>query len=378
MRYRKSNIILKTFNSALIDLPTPISITYLWNYGSLLGLCLLIQIISGIFLAMFYSSDISVAFNSVIHILRDVNYGWLLKYIHANGASFFFICVYIHIARGMYFSSYLKKKLWNVGVVIFLFMMLIAFIGYVLPWGQMSFWGATVITNFVSAVPYIGMTILEWIWGGFSVGNATLGRFFSFHYLFPFVILALVILHVIFLHEHGSNNPLGINAQVDKIVFPYFIIKDIYSLVWFGFIYAYYVFFEPNTLGHPDNYIPANPMVTPTHIVPEWYFLPFYAILRSVPNKALGVVLLMASIFILIVLPFYGRSAIRSNSFRPFYKILFWFFVADCLLLGWIGGKPIEAPFYALGQYFTVFYFAYFLIFLPNLQKIEYTLLQKK
>lgn len=363
MRYRKSNIILKTFNSALIDLPTPISITYLWNYGSLLGLCLLIQILSGIFLAMFYSSDISVAFNSVIHILRDVNYGWLLKYIHANGASFFFICVYIHIARGMYFSSFLKKKLWNVGVVIFLFMMLIAFIGYVLPWGQMSFWGATVITNFVSAVPYIGMTILEWIWGGFSVGNATLGRFFSFHYLFPFILLAMVMIHIIFLHEAGSNSPLGLNINCDKISFHvYFISKDAYGFLLLFIFLSYIVFYNPNVLGDPENYIKANSLVTPVHIMPEWYFLYAYAILRSIPNKLGGVIGLVFSILILFITPFTHTSVKKGLSFNPLGKFFYWIFIFNFILLTWIGSKPVEDPYILIGQLSSVFYFSYFFL----------------
>jgi len=377
MRFVKKNSFFYAIYHTILTYPAPSNFSYWWNFGVLAFVCLLLQILTGIFLAMHYTPHADLAFSSVEHIMRDVNYGWLLRYMHLNGASFFFLAVYVHMFRGIYYGSYNKPRelLWVIGVIILFLMILTAFMGYVLPWGQMSFWAATVITNLASVIPILGDTIVLWLWGGFSVDNATLNRFFSFHYLFPFVITALVILHVIFLHEHGSNNPLGINSKVDKITFPYYIIKDIYSLIWFGFIYSYFIFFEPNTLGHPDNYIPANPMVTPTHIVPEWYFLPFYAILRSVPNKSLGVVLLMLSILILMFLPFYGRSLIRSFMFRPIYKFLFWFFLFDCLLLGWIGGKPIEAPYYDLGQFFTIFYFIYFFLFLPIVQKLEYYIL---
>lgn len=345
----------------MIDLPTPISITYMWNFGSLLGLCLLIQFITGIFLAMFYKSDISIAFSSCVHILRDTNFGYLLKYSHANGASFFFICVYIHIGRGLYYSSYLKRKLWNVGVIIVLLMMLIAFIGYVLPWGQMSFWGATVITNFVSAIPYIGITILEWIWGGFSVSNATLGRFFSFHYLFPFILAAFVLIHIIFLHEAGSNSPLGLNVSSDKISFHnYFIIKDLLGFIVLFIFLSIIIFYYPNVLGDPENYIKANSLVTPVHIMPEWYFLFAYAILRSIPNKLGGVIGLILSILFLFICPFVHTSKKKGNSFNPLGKLFYWMFIFNFILLTWIGSKPVEDPYILIGQLSSLFYFSYF------------------
>jgi ubiquinol-cytochrome c reductase cytochrome b subunit len=380
MRFVKRNSFLNIMHHTIFTYPAPSNLSYWWNFGSLSFICLIIQVLTGIFLAMHYTAHADLAFLSVEHIMRDVNYGWLIRYMHLNGASLFFLVVYFHMFRGIYYGSYNKPRevLWVLGVLILLLMILTAFMGYVLPWGQMSFWAATVITNLASAIPFIGTTIVLWLWGGFSVDNATLNRFYSLHYLFPFLIIALVIFHIIFLHENGSNNPLGINSKVDQIVFPYFIIKDIYGLVIFGFFYFYFVFFAPNDLGHPDNYIQANPMVTPTHIVPEWYFLPFYAILRSVPNKRLGVVLLLAAILILLILPFFGKGIIRSNSFRPFYKVIFWFFFFDCLLLGWIGGKPIETPYYELGQFFTLFYFGYFIFFIPFFQKLEYYKLFKK
>lgn len=380
MRFVKKNSFLNVVHHTIFTYPAPSNLSYWWNFGVLAFLCLIIQILTGVFLAMHYTPHADLAFISVEHIMRDVNYGWLIRYMHLNGASFFFLVVYIHMFRGIYYGSYKSPRevLWVIGVIILLLMILTAFMGYVLPWGQMSFWAATVITNLASAIPFVGTPIVLWLWGGFSVDNATLNRFFSLHYLFPFVIVALVILHIIFLHEHGSNNPLGIVSKVDQIVFPYYIIKDLYGIIIFGIFYSYFIFFEPNTLGHPDNYIPANPMVTPTHIVPEWYFLPFYAILRSVPNKRLGVVLLLSAILILVVLPFFGKGFIRSHTFRPFYKIMFWFFFFDCLLLGWIGGKPIETPYYELGQIFTLFYFGYFILFIPFLQRLEYTIFFKK
>lgn len=378
MRFIKSNSFFYAIYHTAMTYPAPANLSYLWNFGVLAFVCLILQIATGIFLAMHYTPHADLAFISVEHIMRDVNYGWLLRYMHLNGASFFFLVVYIHMFRGLYYGSFNKPRelLWIVGVIILFLMILTAFMGYVLPWGQMSFWAATVITNLASVVPFIGNLIVLWLWGGFSVDNATLNRFFSLHYLMPFVIVALVILHIIFLHEDGSSNPLGVSSAVDQIPFPYYIVKDIYGIVWFAFFYAYFVFFEPNTLGHPDNYIPANPMVTPTHIVPEWYFLPFYAILRSVPNKTFGVVLLLASILVLIILPFFGSAQIRSFTFRPLYKFLFWFFVVNCLLLGWIGGKPIESPYYELGQFFTIFYFSYFLFLLPQLQRLEFKILK--
>lgn len=374
MRLFKNHPVLSLVNMFLIDSPLPSNINYFWNFGSILGLCLIIQIVTGIALAMHYNASVDLAFLSVEHIMRDVNYGWLLRYMHANGASMFFICVYIHIARGLYYGSYTKPRelLWSVGVIIFLMMMGTAFIGYVLPWGQMSFWGATVITNMLSAIPWMGTDLVQLVWGGFSVDNATLNRFFSLHYLLPFILAALSIIHLMALHEHGSNNPLGIGSNMDKVPFhPYFTYKDLYGFFIFLIFFAFFIYFSPNVLGHSDNYIPANPLVTPPHIVPEWYFLPFYAILRSIPSKLGGVIAMIGAILILLLLPILHTSQIRSSSFRPFQKKLFWFFVADVLLLGWIGGQPVEDPYVFVGQIATIFYFSYFMIFTPLIGFIE-------
>nr|ALO20803.1 cytochrome b [Rhizophysa eysenhardtii] len=380
MRIRKENPIFSPINSALVDLPSPSSISYLWNFGSLLGLCLVIQILTGIFLAMHYCADVSLAFSSITHISRDVNYGFLLKYLHANGASAFFVCVYIHIGRGLYYGSYLKIPLWNVGVVILLIMMLTAFIGYVLPfWGQMSFWGATVITNFVSAIPYIGNDIVQWIWGGFSVSNATLNRFFSLHYLFPFVLAGLIFVHIVFLHSAGSNSPLGLNTNSDKIPFhTYFTTKDFYGFMLLFIFISYLVFFIPNYLGDPENFIKANPLVTPVHIMPEWYFLFAYAILRAIPDKLGGVLGLVFSIMILFITPFVHTSWLKSLNFRPMAKFMYWLFISNFILLTWIGSKPVEEPFILLGQLSSVFYFSYFLLFIPLLGYLENKLLFNK
>lgn len=378
MRIRKENPIISPINSVLIDLPSPSNISYLWNFGSLLGLCLGIQILTGIFLAMHYSADVSIAFSSVTHILEDVNYGFLLKYLHANGASVFFVCVYVHIARGLYYGSYLRSHLWFSGIAIFLIMMLTAFIGYVLPWGQMSFWGATVITNFVSAIPYIGNDIVQWIWGGFSVSNATLNRFFSLHYLFPFVLALLAIIHVVLLHEGGSNNPIGLNSNSDKIPFhSYFSSKDIYGFILLFIFLFILVFYVPNMLGDPENYIKANPLVTPVHIMPEWYFLFAYAILRAIPNKLGGVIALVLSILVLSVLPLVHTNNLRGLSFRPLGKLLYWLFMVNFILLTWIGSKPVEDPYILIGQISSIFYFSYFLIFIPLIGFIENKLLVK-
>jgi ubiquinol-cytochrome c reductase cytochrome b subunit len=368
MRLLKKNQVLSIFNEFLVDSPLPSNINYLYGFGSLLGLVLVLQILTGVFLAMHYAPHIDLAFNSVEHIMRDVNYGWLVRYAHSNGASFFFICVYIHIARGLYYGSYTKPRtgLWTVGVIIYFIMMGTAFLGYVLPWGQMSFWGATVITNFASAIPYVGKDIVYYVWGGFSVDNPTLNRFFSLHFLLPFILVALVMIHLIFLHVHGSNNPLGISSNMDKLpIHPYFMYKDYVGVVVFAIAFSFVVFFYPNVLGHSDNYIPANPLVTPEHIVPEWYFLPFYAILRSIPDKLGGVLAMIAAILILLILPFFHVSLIRSSTFRPLWKILFWLFVANFLLLGWIGGNPVEYPYVTIGQILTITYFMYFLILVP-------------
>ena len=366
--------LLSPLNDHLIEYPTPSNLSYWWGFGSLAGICLMLQILTGIFLAMHYTPHVDLAFMSVEHIMRDVEGGWFLRYMHANGASMFFIVVYLHMFRGLYYGSYASPRelVWIVGVVIFLLMILTAFIGYVLPWGQMSFWGATVITSLASAIPVVGDEITHWLWGGFSVDNATLNRFFSLHYLLPFIIAGASIVHLAALHQYGSNNPLGTLGTVDKVPFyPYFYAKDLVGWVAFAFFFSLFVYFYPNLLGHPDNYIPANPMSTPAHIVPEWYFLPVYAILRSIPNK-LGGVAAIALVFIsLLALPFLNTSAIRSSSFRPLHKKLFWLLVADCVLLGWIGCQPVEAPYVTIGQLASVFFFFYFLICIPFLGKFE-------
>jgi len=382
MRLLKNNILLSTLDGFIISYPAPINLTYWWNFGVLALVCLVLQIITGIALAMHYVPNADLAFISVEHIMRDVNYGWLLRYIHANGASMFFIAVYLHTFRGLYYGSYTAPRihLWGIGVVILLIMILTAFLGYVLPWGQMSFWAATVITNLASAVPVVGKHIVLWLWGGFAVDNATLNRFFSFHYLFPFILVFLVVLHLVFLHEYGSNNPIGVRdiEEIDKIPFtPYFTVKDVFGIFVFLIFFGFFVFFAPNFLGHTDNYIPANPLVTPAHIVPEWYFLPFYGILRSIPNKLGGVVALVLAIVVLIFLPLFNQSDIRSTSFRPILKVSFWFFVSITLLLGWIGGNPIEEPFYQIGQILTALYFLYFILFLPILGILDTALLSK-
>jgi quinol-cytochrome oxidoreductase complex cytochrome b subunit len=377
IRWNK-DAILSFIDSHIINYPTPINLNYMWSFGSLAGINLAIQIITGIFLAMHYTPHVDLAFNSVEHIMRDVNNGWIIRYLHANGASMFFIVTYLHIFRGLYFGSYMYPRgfLWCSGVVIFLLMMATAFMGYVLPWGQMSFWGATVITNLFSAVPFIGGYIVEWLWGGFSIDNATLNRFFSLHYLLPFLIVGLVFIHLGLLHTVGSNNPLGINTNVDLIVFyPYFYVKDLFAFLVFVFIFCFFVFFFPNTLGHSDNYIPANPLVTPPHIVPEWYFLPFYAILRSIPDKLGGVITMISAILILLLIPIINFSTIRSSQFRPIYSIFSWFLVADFLILGWIGQEPVESPYVEVGMIATLFYFMFFILLMPLIGFLEKFLL---
>nr|ARH53933.1 cytochrome b [Lymexylon navale] len=360
---RKASPLMKIINNSLIDLPTPSNISTMWNFGSLLGLCLMIQIMTGIFLAMHYCSNIDLAFNSVTHICRDVNYGWMIRTLHANGASFFFICIYSHIGRGMYYSSYNLKLTWIIGVIILFLTMATAFLGYVLPWGQMSFWGATVITNLISAIPYLGNTIVQWIWGGFAVDNATLNRFFTFHFLFPFIISALVMIHLMFLHQTGSSNPLGINSNIDKIPFhPFFSIKDILGILIMMMLLIFITLTNPYLLSDPDNFIPANPLVTPIHIQPEWYFLFAYAILRSIPNKLGGVIALVMSILILIFLPFINKKHMMSTNFYPINKFMFWLYFSIVILLTWIGARPVEDPYILLGQILTYFYFIIFII----------------
>nr|YP_010564475.1 cytochrome b [Pisidia serratifrons]UZA47091.1 cytochrome b [Pisidia serratifrons] len=360
---RKTHPLFKIANGALVDMPIPSNISIFWNFGSLLGLCLVTQIATGLFLAMHYTAHVDLAFSSVDHICRDVNYGWILRTIHANGASFFFMCIYLHIGRGMYFGSYLTLHTWLTGVLILFITMATAFLGYVLPWGQMSFWGATVITNLFSAVPYVGTSLVQWIWGGFSVDNSTLTRFFTFHFLFPFIIAAFVMIHILFLHNSGANNPLGINSKTDKIPFhPYFTFKDIVGFLIMMIIMFTLTLSNPYMLGDPDNFIQANPLITPAHIQPEWYFLFAYAILRSIPNKLGGVIALVLSVAILAILPFTHKSNFQSLSFYPLNQILFWSFISITFLLTWIGARPVEDPYVLTGQILTVTYFMYFIL----------------
>ena len=366
---------------SLLEYPTPSNINYFWNFGSFAGIALIVQIITGIFLAMHYTPHVDYAFASVEHIMRDVNYGWLLRYIHANGASMFLLVVYLHVFRGLYYGSYNPPReiVWFIGVIILLLTILTAFMGYVLPWGQMSFWGVTVITNMVSAVPIVGQDIVIWLWGGYSVDNATLNRFFSLHYLVPFILIALSGVHVIILHDHLANNPLGIDSKMDRIPFhPYLTIKDLFAFMPALMIFVYFVFFNPNILGHADNYIPANPMVTPPHIVPEWYFLPFYAILRAIPHKLGGVIAMVGAILIIAILPFVNTSQIQSSTFRPLYKKFFWLFVFTSFLLGWVGGNAPDAPYTYVGVVGTIYYFSYFVIIVPIVGYIENALYQTK
>nr|YP_010508089.1 apocytochrome b [Phytophthora pseudotsugae]UXG56435.1 apocytochrome b [Phytophthora pseudotsugae] len=373
MRWNKKPL-FAVLNNHLIDYPTPVNLNYFFGFGSLAGIMLVVQILTGIFLAMHYTPHIDLAFDSVEHIMRDVNNGWLIRYTHANGASFFFIVVYVHIFRGLYYGSYItpREALWCSGVIIFILMMATAFMGYVLPWGQMSFWGATVITNLFSAIPLIGKDIVDWLWGGFAVDNPTLNRFFSLHFTFPFVIVGAVLIHLILLHEVGSNNPLGITLKTENILFyPYFYTKDLFGLMLLFLVFFIFIFYYPNTLGHPDNYIEANPMKTPLHIVPEWYFLPFYAILRAIPNKIGGVIAMFGSLIILLTIPFTNSSEIRSTAFRPIFKVCYWLLVIAFLLLGWVGQCPVEYPYTEIGVISMIYYFCFFIIIVPFLGKFE-------
>nr|AXS65348.1 cytochrome b [Elateroidea sp. 10 KM-2017] len=360
MKMLKTHPLMKIIYNSLIDLPSPSNISAWWNFGSLLGMCLTIQTLTGIFLAMHYCPNVEMAFNSLIHIIRDVNYGWLMRTIHANGASMFFICMYLHMGRGLYYGSYMFKETWTVGVLIMFLTMATAFLGYVLPWGQMSFWGATVITNLVSAIPMLGISIVQWLWGGFAIGNATLNRFFTLHFMLPFIIMAMTMIHLIFLHQTGSNNPLGTKSDIDKIPFhPYFTLKDIFGFLMTLITLMMLTLMNPYLLGDPDNFTPANPLVTPIHIQPEWYFLFAYAILRSIPNKLGGVIALVMSIAILMIMPLMKKN-MQSNQFYPINKILFWTFISCAILLTWIGARPVEDPYIITGQLITILYFMYF------------------
>lgn len=370
-------------NNHLVDYPTPSNISYYWGFGSLAGLMLVVQLVTGIFLAMHYTPHVDRAFSSVEHIMRDVNYGWLLRYLHANGASFFFIVVYVHMMRGLYYGSYAHPRghLWGSGVIIFILMMGTGFIGYVLPFGQMSLWGATVITNLISAVPRVGDSIVQWVWGGFSVDNATLNRFFSLHFTLPFVIAALALVHLALLHAEGvgSGNALGVDADADRIPFyPYLYVKDLFGRIGLWTVFSIFVFFAPNLLGHPDNYIPANPMVTPPHIVPEWYFLIFYAILRSIPHKLRGVVAMLFALVGLLLLPYINTSEVRSTTFRPIFRPLYWLFIVDCRILGWIGQKVVEYPYIEIGQIGAAYYFGFLLVLIPRVGRLEAALIRRQ
>ena len=380
MRILKSHPLLKMVNSYTIDSPQPSNISYLWNFGSLLAFCLVIQIITGVTLAMHYNPSVLEAFNSIEHIMRDVNNGWLIRYLHSNTASAFFFLVYLHIGRGIYYGSYRAPRtlVWTIGTIIFLLMMATAFLGYVLPYGQMSLWGATVITNLMSAIPWVGQDIVEFIWGGFSVNNATLNRFFSLHFVLPFILAALALMHLIVLHDSaGSGNPLGVSGNYDRLPFaPYYIFKDLITIFIFILVLSIFVFYMPNILGDSENYVMANPMQTPPAIVPEWYLLPFYAILRSIPNKLLGVIAMFSAILILLIMPLIDMSRSRGIQFRPFSKIVFFIFISNFLILMLLGAKHVESPFIEFGQISTILYFSYFLIIVPFISLLENSLVE--
>jgi quinol-cytochrome oxidoreductase complex cytochrome b subunit len=368
------NYLFGFLDSHIIHYPSPITLTYAWSFGSLAGICLVIQMLSGIFLAMHYTPHIDLAFSSVEYIMRDINNGWLIRYIHANGASMFFITVYSHICRGLYYGSYMKPRelLWCSGVILFFLMMGTAFTGYVLPWGQMSFWGATVITSMVTAIPIAGKPIVEWLWGGYTVNNPTLNRFFSIHFFLPFLIAGMSLIHLALLHKVGSSSPIGSDTGIDDLPFyPYFASKDIFAFFCFMLFFATFVFYFPNVLNHPDNYIPANPYKTPAHVVPEWYFLPYYAILRSIPHKAGGIIAMIGSIAVLFLIPFINTSIIRNTTYRPIFKICFWIFLADFIILTWIGQKPVRTTYIFVGQIATFYYFTFFLILIPLVGTFE-------
>lgn len=375
------NYLLALISNHIIYYPTPITLTYAWSFGALAGICLVIQMLSGIFLAMHYTPHIDLAFSSVEHIMRDVNNGWFIRYVHANGASMFFIVVYFHIFRGLYYGSYMtpRELLWCSGVVIFILMMATAFTGYVLPWGQMSFWGATVITSLVTVIPVAGQPIVEWLWGGYTVNNPTLNRFFSIHFCLPFVIAGLTLIHLALLHKEGSNSPIGSDTGVDDIPFyPYFFSKDLFAFFCFLFFFSIFIFYFPNVLNHPDNCIPADPYKTPAHVVPEWYFLPFYAILRSIPHKAGGIAAMGGSIIVLFLIPFINSSEIRNTTYRPLFKIFYWLLVADFAVLMWLGQKPVKDTYVTAGQIATLYYFIFFVIGVPLIGRIESKLVNYK
>jgi quinol-cytochrome oxidoreductase complex cytochrome b subunit len=375
------NYLVSFIASHLVYYPTPIALTYAWSFGSLAGVTLVVQMVSGIFLSMHYTANIDLAFSSIEYIMRDVRNGWLLRYIHANGASMFFIVVYAHICRGLYYGSYMEPRelLWCSGVVLILLMMATAFTGYVLPWGQMSLWGATVITSMVTAIPVAGKPIVQWLWGGYTVANPTLNRFYSIHFVLPFLIAGVTLIHLALLHKVGSNSPIGSDTGVDNIPFyPYYVSKDLFAFTVYLLVFGIFVFYFPNVLNHPDNYIPADPLHTPAHVVPEWYFLPYYAILRSIPHKAGGIVAMLGSLLVLFLIPFINTSDIRNTTYRPLFKICFWIFIADFAILMWVGQKPVKDVFILTGQIATVYYFAFFLVLIPIIGTIESKLVHYK